>query len=208
MTAFSQMFLIRWWQSLIPVDYAEMKSGDTAYWCKWGGYLLHCWVLEIRRHSDQVVWASFSWCGKVSSTTLTASGFVPYSFSNFAAAVGNSQMVCVPPAWILNLLILLFVSLWLWKATCSGNGQFSLHLNTHLQNGKLYIPVLFTLHFSLNFFPPFLLSVIQFDLFSVTSWGGGESNVDRTISESSSKRQRKDSWDDEYDKGKVPCWLL
>lgn len=121
----------------------------------------------------------------------------------------NSQIVCVPPAWILNLLILLFVSLWLWKATCSGNSQFSLHLNTHLHNGKLYIPVLFTLHqFSLNFFPPFLLSVIQFDLFSVTSWGGGESNVDRTISESSSKRQRKDSWDDEYDKGKVPCWLL
>lgn len=54
-----------------------------------GGYLLHCWVLEIRRHSDQVVWASFSWCGKVSSPTLTASGFVPYSFSNFAAAVGK-----------------------------------------------------------------------------------------------------------------------
>ena len=30
--------------------------------------------------------------------------------------------------------------------------------------------------------------------------------MDRTISESSSKRQRKDSWDDEYDKGKVPYY--
>ncbi|XP_068717808.1 ubiquitin carboxyl-terminal hydrolase 36-like [Montipora capricornis] len=37
---------------------------------------------------------------------------------------------------------------------------------------------------------------------SVTSWEGGKSIVDSTVGESSHKRQRRDSWDDDYDRGK------
>lgn len=38
---------------------------------------------------------------------------------------------------------------------------------------------------------------------SVTSWDGGENSVDNSVGEPGRKRQRRDSWDDEYDRGKV-----
>ncbi|KAM7447912.1 Ubiquitin carboxyl-terminal hydrolase 42 [Porites harrisoni] len=37
---------------------------------------------------------------------------------------------------------------------------------------------------------------------SVTSWDGGENSVDNSVGEPGRKRQRRDSWDDEYDRGK------
>ena len=43
---------------------------------------------------------------------------------------------------------------------------------------------------------------------SVTSWEGGESIVDSSVGEPNRKRQQRDSWDDEYDRGKVSCFLL
>ena len=41
---------------------------------------------------------------------------------------------------------------------------------------------------------------------SVTSWDGGENSVDNSVGEPGRKRQRRDSWDDEYDRGKVTLY--
>ena len=54
---------------------------------------------------------------------------------NFSATLVNSQLVCLPPVGILNLVMFIWILIhhclhWSWKAQM-GSGQLSIHIHTH-----------------------------------------------------------------------------
>ena len=54
---------------------------------------------------------------------------------NFSATLGNSQLVCLPPVGILNLVMFIWILIyhclhWSWKAQL-GSGQLSIHYTLH-----------------------------------------------------------------------------